>query len=408
MAGSKQPEKAYFLFAFKDFIKAREIRLMPNLSVNQSLTLKKEQTAILRKSGNIIKNIDDSGRNLPLDAYRGLIMLLLVSGGFGFAQLSKTPLIELVANQFEHKPWGGAVFYDLIMPAFLFMVGVAMPYSLGRRMERGERFPALVKQSALRGFRLLLISQILLSIALSRPHLQFHNVLTQVAVTSFLCLFLMRLKFWQQALGAILLLGAHSSLYLLFPGPDGPFQPVSNFGAVMDRFLMGGNYPWPCVNLNFIPETVSVLFGVWTGQLLRSGRPLVTQLKIMSIGAALAFSSGLLLSPLVPINKWLWTASYTLYTTGWSLLGLILFCLLVEYGGIRGPMFPLRVVGMNSLFVYCVEELFRGWIDRSLGVFTGGFHFIGIWAPVAQSCVTLAFIWYLAYWLYKKNIFIRA
>jgi heparan-alpha-glucosaminide N-acetyltransferase len=381
---------------------------MPEFLPNNKATSQKEQSSLSQIPDCSVKPVHESMRNLSLDAYRGFIMLLLVSGGFGFAQLPKTPLVEFVTHQFEHKPWGGAVFYDLIMPAFLFMVGVAMPFSLGRRIERGERFPELVKQTAFRSLRLLLISQIILSIALSRPHLQFHNVLTQVAATSFLCLFLMRLKFWQQGAAALLLLAVHSGLFLLFPGPDGSFQPVSNIGAVIDRFLMGGNYPWPCVNLNFIPETASVLFGLWTGQLLRNGKPLTTQLIRMSIGAVLAFSAGLLFSPLIPINKWLWTASYTLYTTGWSLLGLILFYLIIEFGGIRRPMFPLVVVGMNSLFVYCIEELFRGWINRSLGVFTGGFQFIGTWAPVAQSCVTLAFIWYLAYWLYQKKIFIKA
>jgi predicted acyltransferase len=65
-------------------------------------------------------------------------MILLVSDGFGFGELIHNPVYHGIANQFHHRPWGGAVFYDLIMPAFLFMVGVAMPFSLGRRMEQGQ------------------------------------------------------------------------------------------------------------------------------------------------------------------------------------------------------------------------------------------------------------------------------
>jgi hypothetical protein len=65
-------------------------------------------------------------------------------------------------------------------------------------------------------------------------------------------------------------------------------------------------------------------------------------------------------------------------------------------------------VGLNSLFVYCVGEILRPWIDKSVAVFTGGFKFIGTLAPVAQSCVVLAVIWYLAYWLYKRKVFLRA
>jgi len=347
-------------------------------------------------------------RYLALDAYRGLIMLLLVSGGFGLHKLPPTPLFQALAQQFEHRPWGGAVFYDLIMPAFLFMVGVAMPFSLGRRMEEGASFRKLLGHVAKRSLTLLAISQVLLSIEMSRPHLQFHNVLTQVAATYFLCFLLMQLRFRYQAIAALALLAAHSAVYLLFPGADGAFQQHTNIGAVIDRAIMGQNYAWPCNNINFISETAGVLFGVWTGQLLRGARPQMEKLRILAAGMVLAFVSGLSLSPLVPINKWLWTASYTLYTTGWVLAGLLVFYLVAEIRGIRKPMFPLVVIGMNSLFVYCTGELFRSWLDKSLKVFTRDFAFLGTAAPVVQACAVLAVIWYLSYWLYKRKIFIRA
>ncbi len=346
-------------------------------------------------------------RFLPLDAYRGLIMVLLVSDGFGFDKLPKQPLYDLIAHQFQHKPWGGAVFYDLIMPAFLFMVGVAMPFAFQRRLQKGETPRQIFHHVWVRCVSLILISEILVSIGEGRAQIQFHNVLTQVAITYFLCFFLMQMKFWQQALAAFLLLAGHSALYLLFPGPDGAFAQATNVGARIDRAIMGFNYVWPCVNINFLSETPGVLFGVWTGNLLRSQRPRAEQLKILALGMAAAFATGLLLSPLVPINKWLWTASYTLYTTGWVLLGMLAMILLVEYAGIRKPAFPLLVVGMNSLFVYCVDGLLRGGIDRSLRLFTRGFESIGTFAPVIQSCAVLLVIWSMAFWLYRRKIFIR-
>ena len=85
--------------------------------------------------------------------------------------------------------------------------------------------------------------------------------------------FLVQLKFRYQAIVAFVLLAGHSALYLVFPGPEGAFQPVTNIGAVIDRALMGHNYLMaPCVNLNLIPEIASVLFGVWIGNLIRSNR----------------------------------------------------------------------------------------------------------------------------------------
>jgi predicted acyltransferase len=355
-------------------------------------------------------------RYLPLDAYRGLIMILLVSDGFGFSELTNHPVYGVIANQFHHRPWGGAVFYDLIMPAFLFMMGVAMPYSLGRRRERGADRRHLLAHVAKRSVSLVIISWILISIEYKHPHIQFHNVLIVVAFTYFVCFILMQLKLRYQAIVALVLLVGHSALYLLFPGPDGAFQQMTNIGAVIDRASMGRTYFMPAflyqrapfVNLNLIPEIATVLFGVWTGNLIRSNRPRSQQLRIMAAGMVVAFASGLLFSPLVPINKWLWTATYTLYTTGWSILGLLILYLLIDVLGIRRPMFFLTVVGMNSLFVYCVGEILRGWIDQSVAVFTGGFKFIGILAPVAQSCVVLLVIWYLTYWLYNRKIFLRA
>src|SRR5437764_8148304 len=77
-------------------------------------------------------------RYLALDAYRGFIMLVLVSGGFGLAELAKRrPAFRGIANQFDHMPWEWIVFWDLIQPAFMFMVGVAMPFALARRTEQG-------------------------------------------------------------------------------------------------------------------------------------------------------------------------------------------------------------------------------------------------------------------------------
>lgn len=349
-----------------------------------------------------------SGRNLALDAYRGLIMILLVSNGFGFQALIDDPRYHAIAYQLDHH-WGTIVFYDLIMPAFLFMVGVAMPYAFSRRTEQGatprDRFMHVVRRCV----TLMIISEIWVSVDEQRAHLEVHNALFVVAVTYFVCYLLMNLDWWKQAAAAAGLLVLHSAVYLLFPGPAGAFAQHGNAGARLDQFLglARFNYPYLCVTFNLVAEIPSVLFGVWVGKLLRSGKPLSKQLAILAVGMLVAFALGLSFSPLVPINKWLWTSTYTLFTTGWSILGLLLFIMLVDGLGIRKPMFFLVVVGMNPLFVYCLEPV-SGWIDKTLAIFTRGFSFIGPLAPVAQWCAIFLIIWYLAYWLYKRKIFLRA
>jgi len=361
------------------------------------------------KTGQSVCEAEAKGRFIPLDAYRGLIMILLVSDGFGFSQLPNRGIYHFIANQFEHRPWGGAVFYDLIMPAFLFMVGVAMPFALARRTALGGGRRPATRHVVIRCLRLMLISQIVVSIGEKRAHLEVHNVLMVVAITYFTCYFLMRLGWWKQAAVAATLLAAHSAIYLLFPGQGGAFAQVTSAGARLDRALLldGLNYPWPCVTLNLVCEIPSVLFGVWAGNLLRSGKPRSEQLKTLAMGMVAAFAAGLILSPVVPINKWLWTASYTLYCTGWVILGLLAFILLAEYAGIRRSLFPLVVVGMNSLFIYCLGEILEGWINQSLNIFTGGYHVLGIFGPVAQSCSVLLIIWLLAWWMYQRGIFVK-
>jgi len=104
-------------------------------------------------------------RCLALDAYRGFIMFVLVSGGFGLAELAKRrPAFGGIARLFDHMPWEWIVFWDLIQPAFMFMVGVAMPFALARRREQGASERQLFWHVVVRSLRLILMSQILISI----------------------------------------------------------------------------------------------------------------------------------------------------------------------------------------------------------------------------------------------------
>ena len=103
-------------------------------------------------------------RYLALDAYRGFIMIFLASNGFGFGALRNDPFWGRVAGWFDHVPWEGCVFWDLIQPAFMFMVGVAMPFALANRAARGATFGGNARHVAVRALRLVVLSQILISV----------------------------------------------------------------------------------------------------------------------------------------------------------------------------------------------------------------------------------------------------
>jgi predicted acyltransferase len=346
-------------------------------------------------------------RYLALDAYRGLIMILLVSSGFGFHALAKNPAYAWIAAQLDHVPWEGAVFWDLIQPAFMFMVGVAMPFALARRIAQGATFSKNFRHVLVRTLKLIALSQILISVSGSKLSFQLVNVLSQIAFTYFFCFLIMQMRFRWQAVAAALILAFHWGLFAAFPGPEGPFSKTGNIGAVIDRAVLGHNYSGYYVTINFISSTVTTLFGVWTGALLMGGRPRAVKLKILGLATAACFASGLALTPINPMIKRLWTASFTLYSTGWVLLGMLVFVLLIDVLGYRKFAFPLVVVGMNCIFIYSIFQVLQGWLNRAIGVFTYRFQWIGELAPVAQTCATLLVMWYLCYWLYQRKIFFK-
>jgi hypothetical protein len=198
-----------------------------------------------------------SQRYLALDAYRGFIMVVLVSGGFGLAELAaRRPAFTGIANQFEHMPWEWIAFWDLIQPAFMFMVGVAMPFALAWRLEQGATQRQLFGHVAMRSFRLILMSQILMSIDANKLQFQLINVLAQIGITYFLCYLIMQLEFRWQAVIAVAILIGHWALFVAFPGTEGPFlSKTTNVGAVIDTWVFGHPNPDDWVNINFLTST---------------------------------------------------------------------------------------------------------------------------------------------------------
>jgi predicted acyltransferase len=346
-------------------------------------------------------------RYMALDAYRGFIMIMLISVGFGFGPLRGHPVFGVIAGQLDHVAWEGMVFWDLIQPAFMFMVGVAMPFSLLKRAAQGATFRQNLRHVFVRSAKLILLSQIIGSISGGRLSFQLINVLCQIAFTYFFCFLIMQLKFRWQAVTAGLILAGHWALFALFPGPEGAFSKTGNIGQIIDMAVLGRTYSGYYVTINFISSTVTTLFGVWTGLLLISDRTRRQKMKILLAAALGAIAAGLALTPFNPLVKRIWTASFTLYSGGWTVLLMLAFFWLIEVKGYRKWAFPMVVVGMNCIFIYSFKFVLGGWIRNALGVFTGKFAFAGMFAPVAQACATLLVLWYLCYWLYRRKIFFK-
>lgn len=334
-------------------------------------------------------------RLVSLDAFRGLTMLLLISHGFGLYDAFKWP-------QAEHAAWAGCTLWDLIQPAFTFMVGVAMPLALSKRA-------AQVRHVLWRALVLLLLSNVLSNWGSTQGlKLQFINVLCQIAFSYVLCYLILQLRFPVQVIAAAAIMVGHHALFYLFPGPTGPFDPQANIGAVLDLHLLGYNYSGYYTTINFLGNALTVLFGCWTGLLMLSPRSHVERIRVLAGCGVAALALGATLGNWIPMVKRLWLGSFTFFSAGWVLLAFAAFYWLVEVKGQKRWTFPLVVVGMNCIFIYSFSQVLRGWLSRGIAAFDGQqFAFMKPAGAIPHNLLVMTAMWGLCYWLYRRGIFFK-
>jgi len=377
-------------------------------------------------------------RLLSLDAYRGFIMALLICNGLGFATFKNDPAWGWLAAQVDHVKWEGCVFWDLIQPAFMFMVGVAMPFAFAKRQAAGDSWGLLFRHACLRALNLCLVGMFLDCVTGNAFTIGFMRVLQQIAVGYVLAFLLLGRSYWTQGIAAALILVGYTAAWMLFPGndPAGAWAMGNkNLGSAFDLWMVGRNYSGFYVGLNALPATATILFGVMCGRLVGSELPKPRVMQFLAIASVVGFVLGGLLSagatPLVPMVKRIWTASFTLWAAGWTILFLLAFYWLIEVQGWRRWLTFLVVVGMNSIFAYSMAQLFRGsFFDRGIAVFTKPLaallfdhpHLadaiakpanytwpepLGLWGNVLQAALVLAAEWGVLYWLYRRKIFFK-
>jgi len=335
-------------------------------------------------------------------------MLLLVSNGFGLGVLEHYPDWAWLARQVDHAAWEGCTFWDLIQPAFTFMVGMAMPFSVARRVELGDSMQTVFKHVLWRAAVLILLSNLFSNWGSKNLHLQLINVLSQIAFGYVICFLVTRRRFRTQVVTGCLMLAGYWALFALFPGPNGVWSQTGNIGAVLDLKLLGYNYSGYYTTINFVGNAVTILFGCWAGELVRLERTDGYKLQVLGICAAGCFAVGLALSAVVPMVKRLWTPSFTFFSAGWVILMLMAFYWLIEVRGAKAWAFPFVVFGMNSIFAYGFGQIgLKGWLSRGLAAFTFNFSFLGDLGAIPQQVLVMGGIWWICYWLYWKRVFIR-
>ena len=363
-----------------------------------------------------------STRLLSLDFFRGLTMFLLIAEGTGlWWTLVQDPIhgtfLEHFFIQFEHHEWHGLRFWDLIQPFFMFIVGVAMPFSYRNRILKGESHGTITRHIIQRSFILLAFGVGLHCGYNKKLVWELWNVLSQLAVTIPIAYFLMKYPAKVQLAVSVFLLLITDLLYRNFPieGYNQPWVIDKNFGSWMDMVLMGKiNNGGGWVAINFIPTAAHTIWGVLAGQILIKDVSQNYKFKTLLISGAIALIIGFGLdwTGITPIIKRIATASFVFASGGWALIGLALSYWLIDIKGYKNWIFIFTVVGTNSIFIYVFFQTVGGqWLNQFIAIFSKGMlHWTGASDFVLNlfTClVILAAEWGLCYWLYKRKIFFR-
>jgi predicted acyltransferase len=356
-----------------------------------------------------------------LDAFRGFVMLWIIGGEglmVGLAALGHNRVIDTVVYELSHSPWQGLRFYDCIWPSFMLMVGVSVPLSFAKR-SLTQTYQQQLAHAAKRAIVLFLLGSVRESISLGSPYLiELSSALQPIAIAYFVAVLVVR-KSWrfQALLGAGILAGYALVLALIrAPGISaGSYGFNHNLVHWVDIALLGQAHwdRWPYAQegwgtvLSMIPTISTTLLGLLIGELLMSARS--KQIKAKFIGAiglgCLAIGYGT--SLVVPVVMKMWTASYGLMSAGWACLMLLFFYWLIDIRGYRKWAFPLTVIGMNAIFIYMFTSIIH--LDPIVDVFTQGIVRVLPNAELLfQQVAVLAVEWFILFWMYKRNIFLRA
>lgn len=385
-------------------------------------------------------------RLASLDAYRGFVMLLMMAEVLHLATVAAahpdSAVWQFLAFHQSHVEWVGCSLHDLIQPSFSFLVGVALPFSLAARAARGQTSGAMTLHAFGRAAILVALGIFLRSIGSPSTRFTFVDTLTQIGL-GYPFLFLLGLRpRGEQWLAFALILVGYGAAFALYPLPGPEFAWASAGVAAdwpyhLDGFAAHWNkntnparafdvwflnllpQPQPFLNnpggyatLNFIPTLATMILGLLAGGVLRRPGEAAARLRWLILAGTACLLAGWGLGELgvVPVVKRIWTPGWVLYSGGWCLLLLAAFHAVLDLAGWRRWAFPLIVVGMNSIAAYCMAWLFKGFIAAALKRHLGAAPFQALgpsYEPLLLGAATLAVLWLLLWWMYRRGIFLR-
>lgn len=405
-------------------------------------------------------------RIVSIDAYRGLVMFLMIASGMALYKVAVDPRLQgkledkpewmsrtwsAIGFHTNHMPWSGGSLHDMIQPGFSFLVGVALPFSIASRQDKGQGFLRMLFHAIVRAFLLIALGIFLRSNGKPFTNFTFEDTLSQIGL-GYVLLFLIgfiRPTLWHWIAFGVIVVGYWTAFALYpAPGPDFPYASVGvpadwphRYDGFMSHWNKNSNLAWRFdvwflnlfgreqpfthnaggyATLSFIPTLGTMILGLIAGRWMRdsaSRGPLL--LKLLGAGVILtAAGLGAEAVGICPIVKPIWTPAWTLYSGGICFLFLLVFTILFDGRSPLKPLaFPLVVLGANSIFIYCLNNLTGGWMRQTLSTHLAlaerhwDFKTYEIFGAEFRSVVSGALViivfWLILLWMYCKRIFVK-
>lgn len=356
-----------------------------------------------------------------LDALRGFDMFWIIGGGQVIRALirgTSSPWLAALDRQFTHFEWEGFRFYDLIMPLFLFMIGVSLPYSLAKRLRSGDSRNKIFLHVLFRVCVLCFLGMLINGKLLTFDPGQFqltYSVLHVLAMGYLVAAaLLLTLKPPAQAIAVTAMIAIYWIVQTYIPAPGhapGTYAPGSTFGDWLNERLLGdwqGEWRRPWI-VSMTTYGTTAMLGAFAGQLLRSSRPNRDKVGWLIVGGIACLAAGWAWSFQVPIIKKTWTTTYVLVAGGWSYLLLAAFFQIIDVWQIRRWAFPFKVIGMNAIAAYVAWSLFSPAFRDAARTLIGGLkpHLGTTLYPALEIASASALLWLILYWMFRKGSFVK-
>ncbi len=361
-----------------------------------------------------------NGRLTSLDALRGFDMMFIMGGEGLVCSIAAALGFADFKASFGHAAWHGLHFMDIVFPLFLFIAGVSFPFSCAKSREMGIGDGRIALRALRRGLVLVFLGLCYgRFLSFDFEHVRVWSVLGRIGVAWMVSAWLYLLFSTRTRLGiAVGILAAVTvgTILVTAPGaaaPVDPFSPEGNFGCWLDRTLTGGHTYRPLFDpegfAGLLPSIVTAMLGVFAGEIVRRDGAAATGRKALHLlcCGVVCLLAGIALSFVFPINKALWSPSFTLVVGGISFAALALFYWIIDVKGWRRWTFFFTVIGMNSITIYMAQRIVDFHSARDF-LFKGLSSLVpDAWRNVVLYAGYMAICWLFLYFLYRRRVFLK-